>query len=58
MTSKEVVKPGMKKRIIGEGLPLSKFPEKRGDMILDFSIKFPDKLGPNSQDALKDILPP
>uniref|UniRef100_A0A3Q1FVJ8 DnaJ heat shock protein family (Hsp40) member B1a n=1 Tax=Acanthochromis polyacanthus TaxID=80966 RepID=A0A3Q1FVJ8_9TELE len=58
VTSRDVVKPGMKKRITGEGLPLSKFPEKRGDMILDFTVKFPDKLGQSTRDALKQILPP
>lgn len=57
VTSREVVKPGMKKRIAGEGLPLSKCPEKRGDMILDFSVKFPEKLGENTRDALEQILP-
>ncbi|KAM9391346.1 dnaJ homolog subfamily B member 1a [Pholidichthys leucotaenia] len=57
VTSKDVVKPGTKKRISGEGLPLSKCPEKRGDMILDFTIKFPDKLGQNTRDALEQILP-
>lgn len=58
VTSRDVVKPGMKKRIAGEGLPLSKFPEKRGDMILDFTVKFPEKLGQSTRDALKQILPP
>lgn len=58
VTSRDVVKPGMKKRIVGEGLPLSKCPERRGDMILDFSVKFPDKLGQNTRDALRQILPP
>lgn len=58
VTSRDVVKPGMKKRISGEGLPLSKYPEKRGDMILDFSVKFPDKLGQNTRDTLKQVLPP
>lgn len=58
VTSRDVVKPGMKKRIAGEGLPLSKFPEKRGDMILDFTVKFPDKLGQSTRDALKQVLPP
>lgn len=57
VTSRDVVKPGTKKRIAGEGLPLSKCPEKRGDMILDFSVKFPDKLGQNTRDALENILP-
>ncbi|XP_017280894.1 dnaJ homolog subfamily B member 1a [Kryptolebias marmoratus] len=57
VTSRDVVKPGTKKRIIGEGLPLSKCPEKRGDMILDFSVKFPEKLGQNTRDALGEILP-
>ncbi|XP_072299285.1 dnaJ homolog subfamily B member 1a isoform X3 [Eucyclogobius newberryi] len=58
VTSKDVVKPGTKKRIVGEGLPLSKFPDKRGDMILDFSVKFPEELGQNTCDALRQILPP
>uniref|UniRef100_A0A3P9LLJ4 DnaJ heat shock protein family (Hsp40) member B1a n=1 Tax=Oryzias latipes TaxID=8090 RepID=A0A3P9LLJ4_ORYLA len=57
VTSKDVVKPGMKKRIVGEGLPLSKCPTKRGDMILDFSVRFPDKLGQSTRDALEQILP-
>uniref|UniRef100_A0A1A8ER16 DnaJ (Hsp40) homolog, subfamily B, member 1a n=1 Tax=Nothobranchius korthausae TaxID=1143690 RepID=A0A1A8ER16_9TELE len=57
VTSREVVKPGTKKRICGEGLPLSKYPEKRGDMILDFCVKFPDKLGSSTRDALETILP-
>ncbi|XP_057673383.1 dnaJ homolog subfamily B member 1a [Corythoichthys intestinalis] len=58
VTSRDVVKPGTKKRIVGEGLPLSKWPDKRGDMILDFCVKFPDKLGQNTRDALRQVLPP
>ncbi|XP_061905847.1 dnaJ homolog subfamily B member 1a [Entelurus aequoreus] len=58
VSSRDVVKPGMKKRIVGEGLPLSKRPDKRGDMILDFTVKFPDKLGQNTRDALRQVLPP
>ncbi|XP_068606430.1 dnaJ homolog subfamily B member 1a [Brachionichthys hirsutus] len=57
VTSRDVVKPGTKKRIAGEGLPLSKCPEKRGDMILDFTVRFPDKLGQSTRDALKQVLP-
>lgn len=58
VTSRDVIKPGMKKRIVGEGLPLSKSPEKRGDMVLEFIVKFPDKLGPGTRDTLVQILPP
>lgn len=58
VNSRDVVKPGMKKRVVGEGLPVSKCPEKRGDMILDFTVKFPDKLGQSTRDALKQVLPP
>ncbi|XP_071254850.1 dnaJ homolog subfamily B member 1-like isoform X2 [Salvelinus alpinus] len=58
VTSRDVVKPGMKKRIVGEGLPLSKCPEKRGDMVLEFVVKFPENLGQSARDALTQILPP
>lgn len=58
VTSHDVIKPGMKKRIVGEGLPLSKYPERRGDMVLEFLVTFPDKLGPGTREALVQILPP
>lgn len=57
VNSRDIVKPGMKKRISGEGLPLSRCPEKRGDMILDFTVMFPEKLGQSTQATLKQILP-
>lgn len=58
VTSRDIIKPGMKKRIGGEGLPLSKCPEKRGDMVVEFVVKFPDKLGQSTREALTQILPP
>jgi len=58
VTSRDVVRPGTRKRVTGEGLPLSKCPEKRGDMILEFNVKFPDKLSQSSREALSQILPP
>ncbi|KAK7167125.1 hypothetical protein R3I94_001507 [Phoxinus phoxinus] len=58
VTSRDVIKPGMKKRIVGEGLPLSKCPEKKGDMVLEFLVKFPDKLAQNARESLVQILPP
>ncbi|KAG7260877.1 hypothetical protein CRUP_000756, partial [Coryphaenoides rupestris] len=58
VTSRDVVRPGTRKRVTGEGLPLSKCPEKRGDMILEFNVKFPDKLSQSSREALSQILLP
>ncbi|KAG7317344.1 hypothetical protein KOW79_019642 [Hemibagrus wyckioides] len=58
VSCRDVIKPGMKKRVVGEGLPLSKSPDKRGDMVLEFVVKFPDKVTQNTRDALLQILPP
>ncbi|XP_023677714.1 dnaJ homolog subfamily B member 1-like isoform X1 [Paramormyrops kingsleyae] len=58
VTIRDVVKPGTKKRITGEGLPLSKCPEKRGDLVLQFEVAFPERLSQGTRDALRQVLPP
>lgn len=40
----EVIQPGTQKRIPNEGLPLPKFPGKRGDMIVTFDVEIPTNL--------------
>ncbi|KAG7491371.1 hypothetical protein MATL_G00002980 [Megalops atlanticus] len=57
VTTQEVVKPGMKRRVTGEGLPLPKCPERRGDLVVEFEVKFPDKLSQSARDALSKVLP-
>lgn len=41
----------------GYGLPLSKEPSKKGDILVTFDIQFPEKLSQNAKDLLHDLLP-
>jgi DnaJ-class molecular chaperone len=53
----EVIKPNTVRRIQGYGLPLPKEPTRRGDLIVNFDIKFPDTLSQPVKDILYDTLP-
>jgi len=53
----EVVKPGSNRRIQGEGLPYAKQPTRRGDLVIEFDIKFPDRIPSGAKDILKDCIP-
>ncbi|MFT7799024.1 dnaJ homolog subfamily B member 1-like [Arapaima gigas] len=54
----DVLKPGTKQRVPGEGLPLSKSPDKRGDLVLEFNVVFPDRLEQEARDVIARVLPP
>jgi len=58
MSLNEVVKPTTQKRIQGEGLPLPKSPARRGDLIVNFDIVFPDRIPQATREVLKDVIPP
>lgn len=53
----ETIKPTTVKRLHNQGLPLPKSPERRGDLIINFDIQFPDHLTNEHKQTLKEILP-
>ncbi|NXB79847.1 DNJB1 protein, partial [Donacobius atricapilla] len=58
MVFQDVLKPGVRRRVPGEGLPLPRCPEQRGDLVIEFEVKFPDRIAPASRNLLEQILPP
>lgn len=56
-TSNEVIKPNTVKRIQGKGLPFPKEPSRRGDLLVAFDIKFPDRITQGTKDILADLFP-
>lgn len=56
-TMQEIIKPNTVKRITGYGLPFPKDPSRKGDMLVAFDIKFPEKLSSSEKELLVDILP-
>lgn len=56
-TMQEIIKPNTVKRITGYGLPFPKDPSRKGDMLVAFDIKFPERLSTSEKELLGDILP-
>ncbi|KAK9718890.1 DnaJ C terminal domain [Popillia japonica] len=53
----EIITPNTVRRIQGQGLPLPKEPSRRGDLIVNFDIRFPDHLSSSARDIIYDTLP-
>lgn len=52
-----IVTPQTKMNIPGHGMPFSKQPDKRGDLVVSFNIKFPQQLSNQSKAELSKLLP-
>lgn len=57
VTSTDIIQPGMKRRVSGEGLPYPKRPDRRGDLIVEFEVKFPERLSQSARDTIAQVLP-
>ncbi|XP_047435314.1 dnaJ homolog subfamily B member 1b [Mugil cephalus] len=57
VSSTDIVQPGMKRRVSGEGLPYPKRPDRRGDLIVEFEVKFPERLSQSARDTIAQVLP-
>lgn len=56
-THGEIIRPATTKRIPAKGLPYPKEPNRRGDLLVNFDIRFPASLDPNTKELLNDLLP-
>ena len=55
----DVVKPGDKKVVVGEGMPIKGNPQERGNLIITFNILFPEphQLHASAAEVLQKVLP-
>jgi len=52
----EVIKPTTTKRLQGYGLPMPKEQGRKGDLIVEFDVLFPENLSQSSKDIIYDVL--
>lgn len=53
----DVVHPAYEKIVPGEGMPLTKSPEKRGDLVLRFKVVYPEHVSTKQRDLLRQAFP-
>jgi len=55
-SSDAIVDPNTTRRIPNEGMPISKQPGRKGDLIVKFNVKFPTSLSSRQKEAIKSAL--
>ncbi len=56
VTVERVLAPGSQQRLAGQGMPMSKSPGTRGDMVITWDVVFPASLSPQLKAQLRPIL--
>ncbi|XP_034752108.1 dnaJ homolog subfamily B member 1b [Etheostoma cragini] len=57
VSTTDIVQPGMKRRVSGEGLPYPKRPDRRGDLLVEYDVRFPERLSQSARDTIAHVLP-
>lgn len=52
----DIVRPGYKKVVPREGMPVTSDPEEKGDLIIEFDIEFPKSLTPDKKELVRHAL--
>lgn len=53
----QMIKPGDKKVVQGEGMPIRGRPNQFGDLVIEFNVEFPTRLQSGEIEALSAVLP-
>lgn len=53
----DVIKPGARRRVKGEGLPLPKMQSQRADMLVTIEVVFPKSISKANAEAIRRLLP-
>lgn len=51
------MQPHYKKTLVGEGMPISKEPGKKGNMVVEVEVVFPKHLSAQQKATLREVLP-
>ncbi|GJJ77649.1 hypothetical protein EMPS_10008 [Entomortierella parvispora] len=54
--STRVIQPGQEEKFPSEGMPISKKPGQKGDLVVKYVVKFPQTLTPAQKEGLRKIL--
>ncbi|CAH1113052.1 unnamed protein product [Psylliodes chrysocephalus] len=54
---KDIISPDTVSKLNGEGLPFPKEPSRRGDLLVNYNIRFPTSLSVKTRKVLTEVLP-